>query len=264
MLCGKLTSVILPQGLRKIGSCAFKGCGLSSVKLPYSLTSIDDEAFSSCKKLIHIELPAGLQHLGSSVFRDCRLLKVPWIENGLTYWRGGVTTADSDIQTAVIREGTERISANAFHGCDQLTEVFIPDSVRAIDAMAFRGCPLLNIFSHEDGLIYWKNILIGADPDITDAVIKEGTTAIATEAFNGCNLLESVSLPASVSEIGCGAFSSCRNLAEAVLPVKVTVIHDDNFSWYEKLTSAVLPPGLKCTADSAFLRCQLAFPLRQP
>ena len=57
--CRKLTSVTIPYGVTNIGHRAFGECrSLSSVTIPDSVTSIGDWAFSACPKLT-IHAPAG-------------------------------------------------------------------------------------------------------------------------------------------------------------------------------------------------------------
>ncbi|WP_051588957.1 leucine-rich repeat domain-containing protein [Ruminococcus sp. NK3A76] len=48
-MCGSITSVVLPDGVKSIGGSAFLGCpGLKSVTIPNSVTSIGDDAFNGC------------------------------------------------------------------------------------------------------------------------------------------------------------------------------------------------------------------------
>ena len=54
-LC-KLTSVILPDSLVKIGHSAFVNCGLISVTIPRSVVEISRDSFSNCKSLTSIHV----------------------------------------------------------------------------------------------------------------------------------------------------------------------------------------------------------------
>lgn len=54
--CKKLTSVVIPTSVRRIGREAFFDCGsLTSVVIPNSVTSIGDFAFYLCKQLSSVE-----------------------------------------------------------------------------------------------------------------------------------------------------------------------------------------------------------------
>lgn len=63
---GHLAEVVLPAGLREIGSAAFRGCrALKRANVPESVIRIGDEAFLETN-LENVFLPAGLEHLGAN------------------------------------------------------------------------------------------------------------------------------------------------------------------------------------------------------
>ncbi len=64
-----ITSVIIPDGVRTIGSYAFSGMdALESVAIPESVRVIGSSAFSACRSLREITLPAGIETLGEFLF----------------------------------------------------------------------------------------------------------------------------------------------------------------------------------------------------
>ena len=126
-----------------------------------------------------------------------------------------------------------RISPSAFEGCSNMTSLTIPNSITSIENYAFRGCSgLISItfpnfnntidiasdaFLEEtawynnkpNGLVYAGNVAYkykGTMPDNTSITLKNGTIGIASEAFDGCGGLTSVSIPNSVVSIGADAF----------------------------------------------------------
>ena len=54
--------VVIPEGVRSIGSKAFYKCGLTSVTIPDSVTSIGGYAFQGCSKLQWIKSPLMITH----------------------------------------------------------------------------------------------------------------------------------------------------------------------------------------------------------
>ncbi|MBR2892524.1 MAG: leucine-rich repeat domain-containing protein, partial [Clostridia bacterium] len=52
----KLTSVVIPEGVKSIGKAAFRDSGITKITLPSTLTDIEENAFQYCKKLKTIVL----------------------------------------------------------------------------------------------------------------------------------------------------------------------------------------------------------------
>ena len=68
----KIVSLIISEGLIKIGFSAMRGClNLIKVTIPNSVTEIGDGAFSDCKDLYTVYLGAGVKKLGVGVFEGC-------------------------------------------------------------------------------------------------------------------------------------------------------------------------------------------------
>ena len=62
-------------------------------------------------------------------------------------------------------------------------------------------------------------------------------TSIGSYAFYGCENLENIYLPASLTKIGTSAFSSCIALTDIVIPESVTEIEDSAFEGCINLTN---------------------------
>lgn len=66
----------IPEGVISIGSNAFMGAQMSSVKLPRSLKIINGWAFEACKHLALVEIQEGLEEIGSNAFAECPKLTI--------------------------------------------------------------------------------------------------------------------------------------------------------------------------------------------
>ena len=71
MFCDKVTEVILPKSLESIGQAAFHACGISTIDIPSSVTSIADGAFLTCCNLKRLELPPGLKKIEEALCCGC-------------------------------------------------------------------------------------------------------------------------------------------------------------------------------------------------
>ena len=112
-----ITSDML-DGYTSIGNYAFYVCtGLTSVKIPNSVTIIEDFAFDGCENLTHVKIPNSVTSIGNSAFEGCKSLTSVMIPNSVT-----------------------KIGYGAFCWCNRLSSVTIPNSVTIIEDRAFWGC----------------------------------------------------------------------------------------------------------------------------
>ena len=96
---------------------AFSNCGLTSITIPNSVTSIGDEAFCQCYDLTSITIPNSVTSIGPSTFYYCSGLISITIPNSVT-----------------------SIGTYAFSGCSGLSSITIPNSVTSIGNWAFSEC----------------------------------------------------------------------------------------------------------------------------
>jgi len=94
-----------------------------------------------------------------------------------------------DISSVTIPEGVMRIADGAFADCGELTRVAIPVGVTSIGEEAFARCRWLE-----------------------DVVLPFGVTTIEEYAFYGCSGMKAVTIPSSVAIIGRHAFRDCDGL----------------------------------------------------
>ena len=144
--------------------------------------------------------------------------------------KAGLTdvTLPSEIEGKPVRH----ISENAFHGCESLTSIKIPQSVLSIEQGAFTGCTSL-----------------------TSVEIPSSVTSIGINSFWGCTMLPSITIPDSVKELGKNSFYCCYSLSSVKLPSGLTEIGHGFFEMCSSLTSVDLPRGVTSIGDCAFDDC---------
>eukprot|EP00980_Cylindrotheca_fusiformis_P023946 scaffold11239_cov73-Cylindrotheca_fusiformis.AAC.1 len=65
-------TLVLHEGLERIGKGAFKGCeGLTKMDIPSTVKVIDDGAFNGFKGLEFLILNDGLERIGKVAFDGC-------------------------------------------------------------------------------------------------------------------------------------------------------------------------------------------------
>lgn len=140
--CTKLTSVVIPEGVKEIGDSAFEGCqALASVDLPESLTTISSYAFFGCDALKNIALFPNTTNIEAYAFYDSAIESIA-IPRGVT----------------VIKEGT-------FGECAALKTVFIPNTVKTVELAAFAGCEKVESVYYEASTNAWYGITWYEDND---------------------------------------------------------------------------------------------------
>ena len=223
--CSSLTSVVIPNGVKKIEECTFQGCSsLASIGIPNSVTGIGNSAFCGCSSLALINIPNVVTIIGRAAFSECTSL----------------TSVD-------IPDSVESIGDYAFSFCTNLTSVEIPGNVTSIGKCIFENCTSLikicvsdvnKCFSAVDGVIYSKDLteVVCFPPGIKgDYYILDGVIRIGWGAFDGCSSLTSIKIPQSVTSIYRCAFYQCSGLTSIVIPDSVMYIEANAFKFCGRL-----------------------------
>ena len=134
------------------------------------------------------------------------------------------------------------IAADAFEGCDELTSVYISDSVAVIGDFAFVGCSSLTSievgennthFKSLDGVLYnYEQDVLMACPIAKNGefTIAEGVVEIGKGAFYGCSGIVAIDFPQTLETIGESAFRDCSGISEVTIPENVASIGKNAFA----------------------------------
>ena len=140
-----ITSIVIPANVKMIEARAFKGCSslktvtfekgsqLKTIGGNYNNPNYNG-AFSDCTALTSIEIPASVETIEQEAFKGCSRLATVTFEKGS--------------QLKSIGGGK---SLGAFMDCTALTSIEIPASVETIEATAFIGCSSLETVTFEKG-----------------------------------------------------------------------------------------------------------------
>ena len=169
-----LQNVYLPDSIKKIGFSAFENSNLTSINFPEGMESIYSSAFFNCNSLLNIEIPSSLTYLGSQVF-VCKSLESISVESE----NPSYCSVDGVLFSKDMSELITYPSSKSFGG-----EYVVPENVKTICDTAFCYARIDNI--------------------ILPGLLEE----IGYSAFWG-TWLESITLPASIIQIGEDIFGNC-------------------------------------------------------
>lgn len=216
----RLTNIVLPDGLMRIGAGAFDGCAsLTSINLPDTLTDwgldslppamregyaydmnglmIVDGWLLDCqdKTLSLLTVPEGVVGIGSYALAEMYDLETVNLPQSLRYIAEGAFREDTYLDNLVIPDGVEIIGDRAFEDCSFIQTMTLGSGIKSVGARAFAGCTQLSSVTFNEGLV-----------------------EIGAETFNGCWRMQSVSLPLSTTNVASSAFSGCTSLAGVTVP----------------------------------------------
>lgn len=167
-----------------------------------------------------------------------------------------------DIESIVIPDSVTTIGEYTFGGCKKLETVTFGSGVTDITAATFDQCHLSNItvsaenpyFKSENNSVFTKDgkaLVLGNDA----GYIPYGVEVIRASAFS-CMNFESVTIPASVTEIGGSAFYGCAELESLTIPSSVTKIGGSAFCNCSKLTAIEIPDDVEEIGKGVFGGCE--------
>lgn len=212
----RVTKLVLPEGLKAVGTDAFAGCtGLTEVTIHDGVTAIGKSAFSDCNGLTGVVIPSSVTAIGDSAFSDC---------SGLT--------------EMVIPHSVKAIGVGVFKRCNRLTKI-------TVDPGNAHYMSQNDLLLTRDG----RTLVQGVNGAVT---IPSGVTVIAESAFEGYDGLTQVTLPAGVEVIGPNAFYRCGGLTDVAIPVGVEVIGPEAFYWCNGLADVVIPASVTNIGQRAF------------
>ncbi len=147
LFCQDLTSVILPNTIATIENQAFSYCtGLELITLGSGIITIQNRAFEACSTLTSITLPNSITLLGTQVFLGCTELKYAMLSNSLTMIPSQTFLSCGELESVIIPEGISNIGSGAFNNCHKLDSLTLPSTVTLIGTNAFGACDSLELF----------------------------------------------------------------------------------------------------------------------
>lgn len=267
-----LTEVVIKDGVTEIGNQTFQGCtGLTNVTIPDSVQKIGAWAFYLCGGLKNVDIPANVE-IGNSSFRQSGLEQVT-VSGGSV----GQYAFHRNVSLKRIDINCETIGAEAFSGCDSLTDITLGSSVKTLGDKVFYTCKNLENVEIPSTVTDIGEKTFYSCPKLKEAVIRAGTvkkdTLYNCPALTTLIISDNATLDASFTarnayaygtletvkigkgEIGDSAFSNCTNLTTVELGDGVTQIGTNAFIRCTQISSITIGSRVSSIGKNAFNGC---------
>lgn len=232
--CKKLNDISLSQNCVTIGDWAFFNCSsISSIIIPNSVTDLGYGAFQGCSQLERITVGSGLIDVDLYCLDDfseinnyeCSNLKEIIIDES--------NPSYSSIDGVLFDKTNQEL---IYYPRGREGEYTLPNTTRKIRSNAFRGCSKLTKLNTLEGLTEIGDSAFSGS-SISSFVIPNSVNVIGTDAFQECDVLDSITLGDNVSYIYSGTFAYCDNLSEINISASVESITISALYYCPKLKS---------------------------
>ena len=284
LIC-KISSITLPDGIKRIEKGVFEGCSqLTELNLPetveyFDCSAIEDTAvtslyiprsvtqlileleYNSLEKIskftVHPENKYYSSEDGVLFNKDgSRLIWYPSQKADTVYTVpsrvrviGEKAFYSADTLTAVvISEGVERIEAKAFSSCNRLQSITIPKTVSDIGEQAFYYSYHISFVSvHPDNPSYTEIEGVLFDKEVTELIFYPPSKAATT-----------YTVPVTVTAVRDYAAYGSLNLKKLILPNGLRTIGEHAFDiWNDIILTVNFPDTLEYIGKGAFYDCDL-------
>ncbi len=131
---------MISDGVTNVGAAAFLCCSnLTSARLPYGITKINDYLFDGCKSLKNIYIPDSVTVIGSGAFRDCSSLVNVTIPSGVTKLEDYSFAKCSSLTSITIPKSITEICNNAFNETDNVKDVYYDGTKSEWEAISIKS-----------------------------------------------------------------------------------------------------------------------------
>ena len=213
----RVSSVKLPEGVKTIGSYAFRGTQLLNIDIPSSVTYIGSYAFYQTRvRTVNFKEDSQLLTIGAYAFYQCTSLKEFIMPDGVaTLGKKSGSSYYSDW----LYDGKyySFYYSNIFDGCTSLTKIHFSDALKVIPNSTCDECTKLSEVTLPKNVESIEPYAFYKTSNLRNITIPESTRNIYIHAFQESGI-DSISLPLKLSHLSEYAFRNCDNLKYIELP----------------------------------------------
>lgn len=272
--CG-ITSISLPDSIKRIGQNAFSSCGLRSIEIPDGVRIIEKNAFQGCSSLEYVKIGKNLKTIAGDAFASCWNIKqVYW--NVFWYWRvpnllfpshleaitfgdevavvpAGICAGQRDLSTVTMSDNVTVIGEQAFYGCENLIDLHFPNALNQIESQAFANTGLWSITIPEPVYIVAEDAFAGCHP--VEVHWNARSTGGGMRYIDFGPSVKRIYFGDKVEMIPQGVCKNNTNLEEVYIPASVTSIKESAFYGCTNLRKVSIGNRVESIGKDAFYNC---------
>jgi len=244
---GTAAEIIIPDGIKRIGTGAFwNNTAIKSVILPDSLECIAGDAFVYCENLESVTIPKNVEKIGDNPFAGCpkiiikNLSPVFVLDNDILFDKNKQSiihyTPSKPDKIYSIPKSVEWIGKHSFYKCENLHKVIITENAAFMGNNAFSDCKniflenLSPYFKYIEGVLYNSDLTQVYHYSLGSGVINvnlvEGVRTIGRNSFWNAKMIETITIPSSVRQIGYNPFAYCLKASFIVHSPKYAIYNN--------------------------------------
>lgn len=254
---------------------AFRNCsGIEEINIPSTVTNVEHEAFYNCvgvkNIIINGEKRIGRQAFANMPFCTSITLNRNYSDDlSLSAWSDAfynIGFSTTGIELVVGDDVTEpdfSALTDTFGNKLKISSIYFGKNcafkqVSKLPEMTYVKKITVspenkNMYVYE-GNVYYGKTLVFANPNTYRPIIKDGTTVIASSAFENSKAIQVV-LPDSVTEIDNYAFYNAKELKRVIFGSGLRTIGDHAFDGCSSLIGADIPSKVSSIGSYAFFEC---------
>ena len=288
--CSRLEEVTLPSLITEYAPYMFAGCkSLTKINTNATITKYPDHCFDGANPAF-FKLDKGIEY-GAYVFANMNLESLEFPE-GFTVIPDGMFSGWKNLKNLNL-EGIEEIGTKAFDGCESITKIVFPESVKTVLTKAFNCKNLESVEIRSERIEFgvrrerWReeynqtyssivdynsiSVLIGSNVLSVTGPLTSSVSEITFESGSRCEefgiagdtRVQSISLPSTIKRLAMCALSGIpfKNIE---LPASLEYIGESAFGGCEELRRISIPASVDTICSSAFSGCKKMYEFSLP
>lgn len=243
----KLTSVVIPDGVERIGGYQFYGfADITSVSISDSVTSIGNYAFYNCENITSVTISNSVTGIGDYAFYNCENITTLTIGNKVEKIGERAFYNSKSLTSLAIPDSVTKLGYAAFYNCINLTSLTLGNSITSIDESTFYNCSSLTSVTIPDSVEVIRPYAFG-NGALTSLTIGNGVKHMYEFAFDKCTALESLYYNGTIAD-WCGIafeeYTTGWNVRNPMYYASKFYLKNGDDEGYSQPTDLVIPDGV--------------------